>query len=162
MAIVRIAVASTALTATLDEAVPAAVAAIEEAGSQRAAIVCLPETGLPGHRGQKRPVVDVTSSALEDAVRTVADAAKRVGIVAIVGMEFRAAGGRRALENTVYVASSNTAGSDQGSASCVVAPDGKLVARLDYGVIGVIAADIELDAATANLARRWAPARNVI
>jgi predicted amidohydrolase len=68
----------------------------------------------------------------------------------------------RALENTVYVATSNTAGLDQGSASCIVAPDGKLVARLDYGVVGVVAADIELTAANANLARRWAPVRNII
>ena len=42
---IRIAVASTPLTATLAEAVPAAVAAIEEAGRLGAAIVCLPETG---------------------------------------------------------------------------------------------------------------------
>jgi len=265
MATVRIAVASTPLTATLDEAVPAAVAAIEAAGQQCAAIVCLPETGLPGHRAQMRHVPDVTTAALDAAVRVVADAAKRVGIVAIVGMEFPTAGGReirsividangetighqtktqidpseepsyipgsgrrvfttagltfgvaicheafrypeisralalagaqvifvphyvttddgslprewcapanpynekalmcRALENTVYVATSNTAGPDQGSASCVVAPDGTLVTRLDYGVVGVVAANIELAAATATLARRWAPARNAL
>ena len=52
MSVIRIAVASTPLTATLDEAVPAAVAAIEAAGRLGAAIVCLPETGLPGHRDQ--------------------------------------------------------------------------------------------------------------
>ena len=60
MSTVRIAVASTPLTATLEEAVPAAVAAIEEAGRLGAQIVCLPETGLPGHRDQARPVPDVT------------------------------------------------------------------------------------------------------
>ncbi len=265
MATVRIAVASTPLTATLDEAVPAAIAAIEEAGRQRAAIVCLPETGLPGHRGQARHVPDVTAAALDAAIGVVAAAAKRAGVVAIVGMECPTAGGReirsivigangeplghqtktqidpseepnyiagsrrrvfttagltfgiaicheafrypeisralalagaqvifvphyvttddgslprewcaagnpynekalmcRALENTVYVATSNTAGVDQGSASCIVAPDGTLVARVDYGVVGVVAADLDLSAADAKLARRWAPARNSI
>ena len=263
MATVRIAVASTPLTATLDEAVPGAVAAIEAAGRQGAAIVCLPETGLPGHRGQARVVPDVTAAALDAAVRVVADAARRAGVVAIVGLEFPTSGGReirsivigangealgyqtktqidpseepnyipgsgrrvftaagltfgiaicheafrypeisralalagaqvifvphyvttddgslprewcapgnpynekalmcRALENTVYVATSNTAGADQGSASCIVAPDGTLVARVDYGVVGVVAADIELERADARLARRWAPERN--
>ena len=60
MSTIRIAVASTPLTATLDEAVPAAVAAVEEAGRLGARIVCLPETGLPGHRDQARPVPDVS------------------------------------------------------------------------------------------------------
>ena len=45
---IRIAVASTPLTATLAEAVPAAVAAIEEAGRLDAQVLCLPETGLRG------------------------------------------------------------------------------------------------------------------
>ena len=50
----------------------------------------------------------------------------------------------RALENTVYVAQSNNAGPDQGSATCIVAPDGSLVAQLPYGEVGVAAADIDL------------------
>jgi len=45
---VRVAVGQTRLTATLDEAVPAAVAAIEDAGRQGAQVLCLPETWLPG------------------------------------------------------------------------------------------------------------------
>ena len=262
---VRIAVASTPLTATLDEAVPAAIAAIEEAQRQGAAIVCLPETGLPGHRGQARAVPDVTLASLDEAVQVVSGAARRAGVVAIVGMEYPTNAGReirsivigangeilghqaktqidpseepsyipghgrrvftaggltfgvaicheafrypeisrslalagaqvvfvphyvttddgtlprewcaaanpynekalmcRALENTIYVATSNTAGADQGAASCIIAPDGSLVARVDYGVVGVVAADIDLTIADARLARRWAPARNTI
>ena len=69
MPTVRIAVASTPLTATLEEAVPAAVAAVEEAGRQGAAIVCLPETGLPGHRVQARPVPDVTRGGARGRAR---------------------------------------------------------------------------------------------
>jgi predicted amidohydrolase len=75
---VRIAVASTPLTATLDEAVPAAVAAVEEAGRLGARVVCLPETALPGHRLQPRRVPDVTREELDDALGTVAAAAARV------------------------------------------------------------------------------------
>lgn len=64
MSTIRVAVASTPLTATLEEAVPAAVAAVEEAGRLGARIVCLPETGLPGHRSQARLVPDVPGTML--------------------------------------------------------------------------------------------------
>ena len=263
MSTIRIAVASTPLTTTLEEAVPAAVAAVEEAGRLGARIVCLPETGLPGHRCQRRTVPDVSEGALDGALREVAKAARRASVVAIVGTERPTAAGReirsivlgadgavlgeqtktqidpseerdyvpgagrrvftaagvtfgiaicheafrypeiaralvlggarilfvphyvvtddgslpdhwcaaanpynekallcRALENNVYVAASNVAGPDQGSATCILAPDGKLVARLDYGPAGVVAAEIDLAAADARLARRWAPERN--
>jgi predicted amidohydrolase len=94
MSVIRIAVASTPLTATLDEAVPAAVSAIEAAGRLGAAIVCLPETGLPGHRDQPRPVPDPGQGDLDEAVATVAAAARAAGIVAIVGMERPTPAGR--------------------------------------------------------------------
>jgi predicted amidohydrolase len=87
MSSVRIAVASTPLTATLDEAIPAAVAAIAEASRQGARIVCLPETGLPGHRVQSRPVPDLATAELDEALQEVADAARRAGVVTIVGTE---------------------------------------------------------------------------
>jgi predicted amidohydrolase len=263
MTTIRIAVASTPLTATLAEAVPAAVAAVEEAGRLGARIVCLPETGLPGHRVQPRSVPAVSQNALDAAVASVADAARMAGVVTIVGAERLAPGGReivsivlgadgirlgeqaktqidpteetdyvpgsgrrvftaagltfgiaichegfrypeiarslvlagaqvvfaphfvttddgslptswcdasnpynekalllRALENTVYVAASNVAGADQGSITGIIAPDGRLIASLDYGQVGVVAADIDLDLATGLLARRWAPERN--
>jgi len=265
MATIRIAVASTPLTATLDEAVPAAVAAVEEAGRLGARIVCLPETGLPGHRDQARAVPDVSAAALDGALREVAAAARRARIVTIVGAERPTPAGReilsvvfdadgrrlgeqvktqvdpteerhyvagtgrraftaagvtfgiaichegfrypeivrslvlggaqvifaphyvttedgslpsrwcdvpnpyhekallcRALENTVYLAAANAAGPDQGSATCVIAPDGTLVKSLAYGVVGVVAADIDLDRADRRLALRWAPERSVL
>lgn len=264
MSTIRIAVASTPLTATLEEAVPAAVAAVEEADRLGARIVCLPETGLPGHRGQARPVQDVPKDALDDALHEVAEAARRARVVTIVGTERPTPAGReilsvvlgadgtrlgeqaktqidpteaphyipgtgrrvftaagvtfgiaicheafrypeivrslvlggaqiifaphfvttedgslparwcdasnpynekallcRALENTVYVAASNVAGHDQGSATCIIAPDGTLVTSLDYGQVGVVAADIDLNQADRLLALRWAPERNI-
>jgi len=264
MSTIRIAVASTPLTATLDEAVPAAIAAIEEAGRLGARIVCLPEAAIPGHRVQARTVPDVSAEALKAALLDVADAARRAGVVAIVGTERPTPAGReivsvvigadgarlgvqaktqidpseeadytpgsgrrvftaegvtfgiaicheafrypeiarslalagaqvvfiphfvttddgslpirwcdaanpynekaimcRALENTVYVAAADIARPDQGSITGIIAPDGTLVASLDYGRVGVVAADIELDRADRRLALRWAPERNL-
>ena len=259
----RIAVASTPLTATLDEAVPAAIAAVEEAGRLDVDVVCLPETALPGHRLQARRLPDVPQGELEGAVDAVAAAAARARVVTIVGAEHPTPAGReiiavvldadgtrlgeqvktqidpteetlyvagsgrrtftaggitfavaicheafrypeiaraaalqgaqvvfvphfvttedgslperwcdasnpynekallcRALENTIYVAASNVAGPDQGSASCVIAPDGSLVAQVPYGQVGVATANVDLSVADGLLARRWAPERN--
>jgi predicted amidohydrolase len=264
MSTIRIAVASTPLTATLDEAVPAAVAAVGEAGRLGAAVVCLPETALPGHRSQARLVPDLPQAAIDVAVDEVAAAARAAGVVTIVGAERPTPVGReivaivldadgrrlgfqaktqidpteepnyvpgsgrrvfsvagltfgiaicheafrypeisrslvlagaqvvfvphyvttddgslptgwcaatnpynekallmRALENSVYVAASNVTGPDQGSATGIIAPDGTLVASLEYGVVGVVAADIDLARADRRLALRWAPERNL-
>jgi predicted amidohydrolase len=94
MAAVRIAVASTPLTATLAEALPAAIAAVEEAGRLGAAIVCLPETAVPGHRVQARVVPAVSAEELGDALLEIAEAARRARVVTIVGTERLVAGGR--------------------------------------------------------------------
>jgi len=264
MSTIRIAVASTPLTATLDEAVPAAVEAIEEAGRLDARIVCLPEAALPGHRDQPRRVPDVDAAALDEALDVVGRATARAGIVALVGAERQTAAGReivqvvldadgsrlgeqvktqidpseeqwyvagcgrrtfraagitfgiaicheayrypeitralalagaqvvfvphyvvtddgslptrwgdagnpynekalmvRALENTIYVAAANNAGPTQGSVTGIIRPDGALVASLPYGDVGVVAADIDLDAADGLIARRWAPDRSL-
>jgi predicted amidohydrolase len=264
MSKIRVAVASTPLTATLAEAVPAAVAAVEEAGRLGAAIVCLPETGLPGHRMQKRPVEDASQAALDAAVREVGEAARRARVVAIVGTErpgpagreivevvigadgvtlgeqsktqmdpseeihyapgrgrrvFTAAGATfgivichesfrypeitravalagaqivfaphyvttrngalptrwldpagpynekallcRAMENTVFVCAANSAAPDQGSATCIIGPDGSLIASVEYGRAGVVAAELDLERATRLIAKRWAPERSL-
>ncbi len=87
MSTVRIAVASTPLTTTLGEAIPAAAAAVAEAGRAGAVIVCLPEAGLPGHRVQGQPVPDVSQAELDAALRVMADAARQAAISVIVGSE---------------------------------------------------------------------------
>lgn len=94
MSTIRVAVASTPLTASLEEAVPAAIAAVRGAAGQGAAIVCLPETALPGHRSQRRAVPDYPPADLEEALAQVADAARAAGIVTIVGMERPTPAGR--------------------------------------------------------------------
>ena len=97
MSTIRVGVASTPLTATLEQAVPAAVAAIDEAGRLGARVVCLPETALPGHRDQPRIVPDITATELEEALREVGDAAGHAGVMAVVGAERPTPAGREIL-----------------------------------------------------------------
>jgi 5-aminopentanamidase len=63
----------------------------------------------------------------------------------------------RALENTIYFASSNYASLFPDSASALIAPDGKCVAHSAYGLPGVFVADINLGQATGLLAKRLKP-----
>jgi predicted amidohydrolase len=61
----------------------------------------------------------------------------------------------RALENTIYFASSNYASKYAESASAIFAPDGKCLVNEAYGKAGVILADIDLEKATGLLAKRF-------
>ncbi len=63
----------------------------------------------------------------------------------------------RAMENTIFFASSNYATKFPESASSLVAPDGRCVAYGIYGEPGVFVADIDLDEATGLLAKRFKP-----
>jgi len=63
----------------------------------------------------------------------------------------------RALENTIYFASSNYATKYPESASSVIAPDGACLTYQEYGKSGVIVADINPDLATGLLAGRFKP-----
>jgi predicted amidohydrolase len=65
----------------------------------------------------------------------------------------------RALENSVYLASCNYALTNQSSATCIIDPDGELIALLDYGHHGVLIHDIDLRRATRSMALRYAPDR---
>ena len=61
----------------------------------------------------------------------------------------------RAMENTIYFASSNYASRYSESATSIISPDGKCLAYQPYGEIGVIVADIDLTKATGLLAKRF-------
>ncbi len=61
----------------------------------------------------------------------------------------------RALENTIYFASSNYSVRYPESASSVIAPDGRCIAHQAYGTTGIIVADIDLALATGLLAKRF-------
>jgi predicted amidohydrolase len=63
----------------------------------------------------------------------------------------------RALENTIYFASSNYTTNYPESASSIIAPDGQCIAHQPYGVAGVFVADIDETLATGLLASRFKP-----
>ena len=67
----------------------------------------------------------------------------------------------RSIENTIYFASVNYATRFQESATALIAPNGSVQAFLPYGEEGVLVEEIDLDAATGLLARRFAPERYV-
>ena len=61
----------------------------------------------------------------------------------------------RALENTIYIATSNYAFDFPEGASCIIDPQGHCLAYQDYGNAGIIVADIDLNNATGLLAKRF-------
>ena len=61
----------------------------------------------------------------------------------------------RALENTVYFASSNYATAYPESASAIIAPDGRCLVHAAYGRPGIILTTIDPEIATGLLARRF-------
>lgn len=63
----------------------------------------------------------------------------------------------RAMENTIYFASSNYAMRYQESASSLIAPDGQCLGWQSYGEEGVFVIDIAIDLATGFLAKRFKP-----
>jgi predicted amidohydrolase len=68
----------------------------------------------------------------------------------------------RAAENTCYIASVNYASEGSPTTSCVVNPDGTLLTYQPYGVEGLLLADIDPEAATGLLARRYKPAQQSV
>lgn len=63
----------------------------------------------------------------------------------------------RALENTIYFASSNYATLYPESASSLIGPDGQCIAHQLYGEPGILVAEIDTDLATGLLAKRFKP-----
>jgi predicted amidohydrolase len=65
----------------------------------------------------------------------------------------------RSRENTIYFASVNYAVRYQESATTLIDPSGECQAFLPYGTEGVLVRELDLEAATGLLARRYAPER---
>jgi 5-aminopentanamidase len=61
----------------------------------------------------------------------------------------------RAMENTIYFASSNYTFDYPDSASALIGPDGTCVTYQEYGQVGVAVGEIDLDEATSLLAKRF-------
>jgi predicted amidohydrolase len=257
----RIALANLPYATSPDDSVVRAERAIEQAGAERAALVCFPEAYVPGYRGLGHMPPAPDAGFLERAWTQLAAAAGRAGVAVILGTErvvdrgtlisalvidrdgrrlgfqdkvqldpseddiyvpattggrrvFEAAGIAfgiaichegwrypetvrwparhgarivfhphlseaepgsfeptvfgdpantfhekallcRAAENTCYIASVNYASRGSGTTSAVVRPDGALLGYQPYGQAGLYLADLDLDAATCVLARRY-------
>jgi len=63
----------------------------------------------------------------------------------------------RAAENACYYATVNCASAGSPTTSAVARPDGTLLCYQPYGEEGLLIADIDLDAATGLLAKRYRP-----
>ncbi|MBB6271950.1 putative amidohydrolase [Pedobacter cryoconitis] len=61
----------------------------------------------------------------------------------------------RAMENTIYMASSNFASLYAESASSIIGPDGNCIQHQAYGKAGIITEDIDPELATGLLAKRF-------
>ncbi len=94
MTTVRVAVAATPLVSSVESGLSGVLAAIAEAGRQGAAIVCVPETAIPGHRSQPDAVEDTTADQVEAAVAVVAAAARVAGVSVVLGIERPSPAGR--------------------------------------------------------------------
>ena len=65
----------------------------------------------------------------------------------------------RSIENSIYFASVNYATKYPESATTLIGPTGAYIAHQPYGEPGVLIAEIDLDLATAHLAKRFSPER---
>jgi predicted amidohydrolase len=75
---------------------------LEDAASQDVAIVCFPETYLPGLRGQDFAVPPPDQHRQEEALDEVRATAQRHGVAVVIGMEWESAVG---LHNVAFVIS---------------------------------------------------------
>ncbi|HWC03816.1 MAG TPA: carbon-nitrogen hydrolase family protein [Methylomirabilota bacterium] len=75
---------------------------LEEAGARGAAIVCFPETYIPGLRGQGFPVPPHDQRRQQAALEQIRAAAERHRVAAVVGMEWESDAG---LHNVAFVVS---------------------------------------------------------
>ena len=75
---------------------------LAEAAAQNVAIVCFPETYIPGLRGQDFPVSPPDQARQEAALETIRESVRRHGVAAVVGMEWETEIG---LHNVAFVIS---------------------------------------------------------
>jgi predicted amidohydrolase len=83
----RIALANLAFPPSPAESVARAVDAVDEAGAKRADVICFPECYVPGYRAPNRGVPSCQPAFLDDAWRTIADAARRANVGVVLGTE---------------------------------------------------------------------------
>src|SRR5688572_8756971 len=87
----RIGLAAVRNAATIDERLQTVDRCLEEAGARGVAIVCFPETYIPGLRGQDFSVPPANQRRQQAALEEVRTAAERHGVAVVVGMEWESA-----------------------------------------------------------------------
>lgn len=83
----RIALANIRFPATPEESVVLADAAVAEASTADARIICFPECFVPGYRGMGKSVPPSDTAFLERAWATVASTAAKAGVAVVLGTE---------------------------------------------------------------------------
>lgn len=96
----RIGLAAVSNAAAFAERLQTVDRVLAEAAAQGVAIVCFPETYLPGLRGLDFDVPPPDQGRQQKALEAVAAAARRHGVAAVVGMEWASAAG---LHNVAFV-----------------------------------------------------------
>jgi len=83
----RIALANVRFPASPEESAELAERAIEQAGGERAGIICFPECYVPGYRLMGKRVAPPDAAFLERAWRAIAAAAAKAGVAVVLGTE---------------------------------------------------------------------------
>lgn len=105
----RIGLASPRVATTREEGLTTARRFLAEAASRGVAIVCFPETYLPGYRGLDLPTPPPDQSAQERALQSISELARRHHVAVIMPIEWASPGG---LLNLAFVV--NADGTIQG------------------------------------------------
>jgi predicted amidohydrolase len=98
----RIGLAAARNASSIEERLRAVDHFLDDARTQGVAIVCFPETYIPGLRGQDFPVPPHDQHRQEAALEQIRAAAQRRGVAVVVGMEWESAAG---LHNVAFVIS---------------------------------------------------------
>lgn len=98
----RIGLAAARNAPTLEERLQAADRFLADARARDVAIVCFPETYIPGLRGQDFPVPPHDQRRQQEALDEMRAAARRHRVAAVVGMEWESAAG---VHNVAFVIS---------------------------------------------------------
>lgn len=105
----RIGLAAARNAATVDERLATVNRFLAEAAERQVAIVCFPETYIPGLRGQDYSVPPPDQDRQQAALEAVCEKARRHGVATVIGMEWETELG---LHNVAFVVDGN--GSVQG------------------------------------------------
>jgi len=100
----RIALAAMKQPPSVAEGVEKIRAVLRDCKKQKVAIVCTPETYLPGLRGADFDLPAPDQPAMESALRNLCAACREAGVAAIVGMEWVS---KLGLENRAFVISAS-------------------------------------------------------